>query len=197
MKRKCFILSVIALLLIACAVIKPAVAYFTDNAYADGAIPLYFGRWTEISETVKDLTKSVTITNTGGEHPEKADPVWIRAKASTGTAYELEISGDGWYEGEADPDDPYGGKYWYYNAPVPVGGSTTALKVTLKGLPTDQDDAEFPITSVAVGVVYESTTAFLKEDAPNPGPSGYQPEDYQPADWSAVLDYGETGPGAT
>ena len=188
MKHKCFLLSVIALLLIACAVIKPAVAYFTDNTEADGAIPLYFGRWTEISETVTDLTKSVTITNHGGDHPEKADPVWIRAKASTGTAYTLEISGSGWSIGD--------GGYYYYNAPVPVGGSTTALNVTLKGLPKNQDGAEYPISNVAVGVVYESTTAFLKPNAPNPGPSGYQPSDYQDPDWSARLDYGETGPGA-
>lgn len=189
MKHKCFILSIIALLLIACAVIKPAVAYFTDNTAADGAIPLYFGRWTEISERVKDLTKSVTITNTGGDHPEKADPVWIRAKASTGTAYTLEISGDGWSGPDADG-------YYNYNTPVPVGSSTNALNVTLKGLPTSQDGAEYPISNVAVGVVYESTTAFLKEGAVNPGPAGYQPSDYQPPDWSAVLDYGNTGPGS-
>ena len=49
MKRKNLILSIFALLLIACAVINPAVAYFTDNTNASGAIPLQFQYKTLIS----------------------------------------------------------------------------------------------------------------------------------------------------
>ena len=64
MKRKNLILSIFALLLIACAVINPAVAYFTDNTNASGAIPLQFQYKTEIHEDFEDWLKTVQIENT-------------------------------------------------------------------------------------------------------------------------------------
>lgn len=184
MKRRNLILSVLALLLIACAVINPAVAYFTANTSADGAIPLYFYRETEIYEEMDGLNKLVTIKNTGGDHPELADPVWIRARAYISDALNNDdhffVSGDSW-------DD--GGDGWYYfNVPVPVGGSTTPLKVEVKNLPVNeeyQENDEYYISMIGVGVIYQSVTAFYDVD-------GIQ---FQPADWTAELkDVGETTP---
>ena len=178
MKRKSFLLSILAPILIACAVITPAVAYFTANDYASGAIPLYFGRWTEIEEEVKDLTKAVTIKNTGGDKPELADPVWIRAKTYIGDAFKdcMQVSGEGWSQ-EADG-------YWYFATPVQVGDSTSVLNIELVGLPANVDP-EFLLTQIAVGVVYESTTAYYEEDGVN----------FQPAVWGEALDTGESTPG--
>lgn len=177
MKRKSFLLSILALILIACAVIHPALAYFTANDNADGSIPLYFGRWTEISEKVQDLTKSVTITNTGGKKPELADPVWIRAKAYIGDYFQncMTVSGAGWSQGTDG--------YWYYETPVLVGDSTSVLKVELKELPTNVDK-EYLLKQIAVGVVYESTTAYYDEDGVS----------FKPANWNEKLDTGETTP---
>ena len=61
MKQKSWILSLLALVLIACAMVQPALAYFTANTQADGKIPLHFGRKTEIEEKVDGLHKAVTI----------------------------------------------------------------------------------------------------------------------------------------
>lgn len=188
MKHRNVLLSLVAIILIACAVIKPAVAYFTDNTSADGAIPLYFGRWTQITEELTGLKKEVTISNTGGDHPELADPIWVRAKVySPGgytdengdfQSYGLDIEGEGWSEGDTG--------YWYYDTPVPVGGSANILKVELTGLPGNaEQNGEYVMTHVSVSVVYESTTAFYKEDG-----SGFKP-----AVWDKVLDYGQTSPG--
>ena len=177
MKRKSFLLSILALILIACAVINPALAYFTDNDNADGAIPLYFGRWTEITEEVQDLEKKVTIQNTGGDHPELADPVWIRAKVLIADAFKqyMTVTGDGWSEGTDG--------YWNYETPVLVGGATNVLDVKLDKLPANLDP-EFLLKQIEVTVVYESTTAYYAEDGVN----------FQPAVWGKILDSGESAP---
>ena len=154
MKRKNLILSIFALLLIACAVINPAVAYFTDNTNASGAIPLYFYRETEINEEMDGLNKLITVQNTGGDHPEYADPVWIRANVYIGETFKenIKVSGTNWTLGEDG--------WYYYNVPVPVGGSTTTLLVEVKDLPINaehQENDEFYISSIGVGVVYVMT----------------------------------------
>ena len=72
MKRKSFLLSILALILIACAVIHPVMSYFTANADANGAIPLYFVYRTEIWDEVEDLVKTVRIQNMS-ELPDAED----------------------------------------------------------------------------------------------------------------------------
>ena len=52
MKTKSFVWSLLALVLILCTVLTPALAYFTANDRADGAIPVTLGSKTEI-ETPK------------------------------------------------------------------------------------------------------------------------------------------------
>jgi len=177
MKNKTFLLSVLALVLIACAVIGPAAAYFTANDNAQGALPLYFGRWTEIKEDVQDLEKKVTIQNTGGDHPELADPVWIRAKVYIADAFTqyMTVTGDGWSEGTDG--------YWNYDTPVLVGGSTNVLDVKLDKLPANLDP-EFLLKKIEVSVVYESTTAYYAEDGVS----------FQPVVWNDPLDTGESSP---
>ena len=87
----------------------------------------------------------------------------------------MKVSGDGWSQ---DADG-----YWYYDTPVQVGDSTLPLNIELEGLPTNVDP-EYLLTQIAVGVVYESTTAYYEEDGVN----------FQPAEWGKVLDSGESSP---
>lgn len=188
MKQKSWILSLLALVLIACAMVQPALAYFTANTQADGKIPLHFGRKTEIEEKVDGLHKAVTIKNTGGDHPEYADPVWVRAKAYVGQEYlqYLEVSGTGWTS-VSDPDDP-DNPWWVFGTPVPVGGTAEVLNVSLVNMPADHGE-EHQFKDVNVAVVYESVTAYYNFDADG------QPAGFKPADWTAkILDSATSSP---
>ena len=179
MKQKSWILSLLALVLIACAMVQPALAYFTANTQADGAIPLYFERKTTIEEEVDGLHKAVTITNTGGDNPAHAVPVWVRARAYVGQEYlqYLEVSGTGWSQG----DDGW----WYYAAPVAVGDAAAVLHVALVDMPVD-NGVEHKFKDVNVAVVYESITTYYNEDGT------FRP--YTAADWSKPLDTGTSTP---
>lgn len=185
MKQKSWILSLLALVLIVCAMVQPALAYFTAHTQADGAVPLYFERETTIRETMDGLTKVVTIKNTGGDNPDHAVPVWVRARAYVGQEYEehLSVSGTGWSQG-ADG-------WWYYGAvlmPAKEGqesGEAAPLNVKLENLPV-VDEAELQFKDINVAVVYESITAYYNADGT------FRP--HTPADWSKPLDTGTATP---
>ena len=179
MKQKSWILSLLALVLIVCAMVQPALAYFTANTQADGKIPIYFERKTTIEEKVDGMHKAVTIKNTGGDHPEYAVPVWVRARAYVGQEYlqYLEVSGDRWSEGS--------GGWWYYAVPVPVGESAAVLNVALVDMPVD-NGVEHQFKDINVAVVYESITTYYNEDG------SFRP--YTAADWTKPLDTGTATP---
>lgn len=176
MKQKSWILSLLALVLIVCAMVQPALAYFTANTQADGKIPIYFERKTTIEEKVDGMHKAVTIKNTGGDHPEYAVPVWVRARAYVGQEYlqYLEVSGSGWSQGSDG--------WWYYATPVPVGESAAVLNVALVDMPVD-NGVEHQFKDVNVAVIYESASVYYNEDG-SP----------KPADWSVKLDTGSSTP---
>jgi len=148
MKRKSFVLSLLALVLILAAAINPALAYFTANDRADGAVPLTLGSKTVIREYVHDLTKEVTIANTEG------DPVWVRAIAYSGVTYPLSV--DGWGVSGVGS-----GVWVYYPEPVYAGETTTALSVEVTDIP---DTGEFYVPSFNVSVQYESIPVLFDED---------------------------------
>ena len=143
--KKSYILSLLALVLILCAFIQPAWAYFTSSKEADGAVQLNFKRTTTITETVdQNMTKHVTITNTGDCE------VWIRARAYAGEQYALTVSETNGWEKR--------GNWWYYNKTVEPGKSTGELlvKLDLNGIePTDVAN---------VGVIYQCTTVIYDSD---------------------------------
>lgn len=182
MRRNTFVLSLLAIALILCAVVQPALAYFTANTEANGAIPLNFHYQTKIEEYVEDFMKSVVIVNTGGDTPEEqanAEPVWVRVHAYAG-GLNLNISGGtGWYEGAEG--------WWYFDTPVPVqtapeNGKTTPLVVQITGIPEkDAEGHEFDNFNVAV--VYETARVYYAEDG-SP----------LPADWTLVVDKGSANP---
>ena len=131
------------------------------------------------------MHKAVTIKNTGGDHPEYAVPVWVRAKAYVGQEYKkyLVVEGTGWtaVDDPKDPENPW----WYYAAPVPVGESAAVLNVSLVNMPVD-NGVEHQFKDVNVAVVYESITAYYNADGT------FRP--YTDADWSKALDTGNSTP---
>ena len=174
MKRKNLVLSIFALLLIACAVLNPAVAYFTANTEADGAIPISFQYKTEIREDFKDWLKSVQIENVKNPVPDKpeilSDPIWVRARAYSGETYPLveapAVVGDWIKQGD----------WWYYQKPLAAGELTSPITFEITGIP-DKDDPDHQFTSFNVGVVYESTLVRYNADGSE-----------KPPNWSILLD---------
>lgn len=184
MRRNTFVLSLLAIALIVCAVVQPALAYFTANTEAHGAIPLNFYYKTEIKEDVTGLVKTVTIRNTGGDHPEYAEPVWVRAQVYSGVTYPLNINGGAnWV---APPENAsVGERWWYYSEPVQVGKETTGLVVAFQDIPQkDVEGHEFEIINVSV--VYETARVYYEED----GSHGL----YTDVDWTLKVDTGESTP---
>ena len=182
MKRRSFVLSLLALALIVCTAISPALAYFTANARADGAVPLTLGSSTEIHEDLNGLTKSVTISN------DEGDPVWIRAIVYVGSTYApyLSITPGDWTGGTGN------GVYYYYPNPVPEGQSTTALTVALTDVP---DTGEFYVETFNVSVQYESIPVLYDENGdPIPWNTTDPAQPYGEHPWENPLDIGTTSP---
>ena len=179
MKRKNLILSIFALLLIACAVITPAVAYFTANTEADGAIPISFQYKTEIREDFKDWLKSVQIENVknpvAGRPDMESDPIWVRARAFSGETYPL-------VEAPATAGDWIKqGDWWYYQKPLAAGELTSPITFEITGIPK-KDAEDHMFTSFNVAVVYESTLVYYNEDGSVSGDAMTN------ANWTRILD---------
>ena len=176
-QKRSYILSLLALVLILCAFIQPAWAYFTASRQADGAVPIAFVRKTTITEVPDGLTKSVTIHN-----DEKSTVyVWVRARAYAGKQFTLTYDYGNHWEKIGD--------WVYYKTAIAPGTSTDPddpLVVTLSNPgPIKPPDV------VNVGVVYESITAFYDNET----------NDFRKPkaeDWSkALIQYtGPTTPGS-
>lgn len=169
---KAFLILAIAAALLAIASVGVTYSYFTTYATAKGTIELPLDQRTEIDEEFGDWTKSVTISNTAPAGNASSMTVFVRAKGFAGAAYPLVYSSDGsWTLG----DDGY----YYYGEPLAPGQTTSKLDVKITGVPEDAaDDAAFNVV-----VVYETTPALYRADG-----TPY-------ADWSDVLDTGQTGGG--
>lgn len=179
MKRKNLILSIFALLLIACAVINPAAAYFTDNTNAAGSIPLQFQYKTEIHEDFEDWLKTVQIENTRypipGNTEIESDPIWVRVRAFSGETYPLVENKEGngnWVLKDFGDD----GLWWEYQLPLAAGELTGPITFEITGIP-EKDAEDHQFTSFNVAVVYESTLVHYDENG-----------NVKPADWSIILD---------
>ncbi len=147
MKKKNLALFCLVIALVLTASLQTAMAYFTTYVEAKGSKPITIGG-TDIEEDFTNWTKHVVVTSS----PD-APPVFVRAKAFSGSLYPLEYSGDGWAWREDG--------YYYYERVVEPGGKTTPLDVKIKDVPTDKvvDGETFNVV-----VVYESTVAKYNED---------------------------------
>lgn len=171
MKKKYMILPVLALVLVLSASIKPAWSYFTTYAEAKGGYVIQLGD-TTIDEEFYDWTKHVVIGN-----EETAQPVYVRARAFSGSEYPLTYSGEGWTLREDG--------YYYYNEILLPGEETTELLVMINNVPKAPKEGEELSGETAkegdnlhVAVIYESTPVLYDEDG-NPY-----------ADWNNVLEGG-------
>lgn len=143
-KNKTFWTVLIAFMLIVGVSVKSAMAYFTTYVTAKGGYELTLSDEGEIEEKVADMTKSISLKNTG-EQPE-----YVRVKVFFGsqTGVSVEYSAEsGWSQG----DDGY----WYYDEVLPVGGSTSILKVKLTA-----DESVVPSFNV---VVIQECTSVTKD----------------------------------
>lgn len=165
MKRKQWLLAVLALGLVLGASIGPISAYFTTYASAKGGYPIYLGSTTTVYEEFSRWTKHVTITS-----EEDSQPVFVRARAYCGETYEVSYDGaDAWTDG--------GDGFWYCDAILNGGEATAPLDVHIENVPAATEPGE----SFNVVVVYETTPVQFDEAG----------EPY--ADWSITLDTGMTG----
>lgn len=163
MKKINGLLAAAAVMLVLSAAIGSAWGYFTTFVEVRGGHTLRLGSETEIEEDFSDWTKHVSITS----RPDSV-PVYIRAKAFSGSGYDLIYSDAAgkWTLGEDD--------YYYYSDILYGGQTAEELLVKIEGVPKDVMDSE----SFNVVVVYESTPVLYREDG-----TPY-------ADWNAVLDTG-------
>ena len=145
MKKFHKILSLLALVLILGATIRPALAYFTTYTRAKGGYTIHQTATTTINEEFSDWTKSLTVTNTEGK------PVYVRARAFGGSLLNLQYSGDGWTDG--------GDGWWYYSGALAEGQSAATLLVKIDNIPKAQEGTGFN-----VAVVYESTPVLYRTD---------------------------------
>lgn len=163
MKKINGLLAAAAVMLVLSAAIGSAWGYFTTFVEVRGGHTLRLGSETEIEEKVDDWVKTVSIKS-------KLDsvPVYIRAKAFSGSGYDLIYSDAAgkWERGEDD--------YYYYSDILDGGQTAEELLVKIEGVPKDVMDSE----GFNVVVVYESTPVLYREDG-----TPY-------ADWNAVLDTG-------
>lgn len=147
MKKKYWITGLLALVLLIPAGIKPALAYFTGTTSASGGYVVNFGFDTGIYEEVKNLEKTVRITN------EEGSDVFVRAKAFVGSEYSFEYSGtDNWTEEDG----------WLVYGKTLSEGESATFKVTVVGVPEEMIDGD----QFNVAVVYESTPVQYKDGNP-------------------------------
>jgi hypothetical protein len=146
LKNKNIILAASALCLVLSATVNVASAYFTTYAQAKGGYTIELGEQTNINEKFSGWVKYVTITSAAD-----SKPVYVRAKAFSGSQYTLDYSGSGWTLGKDG--------YYYYDAILNPSESTGELLVQISGVPVNPDGEE----AFNVVVVYESTPVLYDE----------------------------------
>lgn len=161
-KTKTLGLAAAAIVLVGSASVHEAMAYFTTYVTAKGGYQITVDSDSTIEEEVKDMTKHITISNTGDSD------CYVRVKLFSGSNVKISYSGATdasgkayWSKGDDD--------YWYYKDIVPAGGKTEQLlaKITLPQDYTDDFD---------VIVIQECTPVLYNSDG-----SPY-------ADWDRILD---------
>jgi len=176
MNKRKLVLTFLVFALIICANIQPAIAYFTTFTYAKGSHPIYLRDTTRIEEQFSQQKKHVRIRS-----EDNSEPVWVRAKVFY--AYQgiesIDIEGQKWQRGETDEN---GYVFYNYTEPLPGGGKTEELTVTIhtksnETINPDEGD------QYNVIVIYESTPVRYAEDG-----------SILPVDWNAPLyEYDDNG----
>lgn len=153
--KKPVILATAALALTAALTVGSAMAYFTTYSTASGGVKMDMGFTETIPEEKVDTDgKHITIKNVGDYE------CFVRVKVFAEREVDYKPS-----EGWTLKDDGY----WYYEAVLPAGESTTELLVTYT-FPEGDEKEEFDIV-----VIQECTPVYYDEEG-NPK-----------ADWNYVI----------
>lgn len=155
--KKSLCLAGAALLLAGSVTVGSAMAYFTTYATASGGAEVSLGfTQTVPGEEIVDWTKRIVVQNTGDTD------CYVRVRLFAGEKYQegLDISGEGWVQGEDG--------YFYHRDVVPAGGSTSQLSAGIDHMDSEED--------FNVIVVQESTPVLYDENG----------DPY--ADWNVILD---------
>lgn len=165
------LLALSAVALVSLASVGSANAYFTTYVQAGGGYTVELGDRTVIQETVSNWVKHFSVTSQAD-----SEPIYIRARAFSGSQYILQYSNpDNTPEGAGTWVDGRDG-YWYYSNPdgslkvVNGGESTSELLIEITN-PPENNTVTFNVV-----VVYESTPIQYHEDG-----TAY-------ADWTKKLD---------
>ena len=156
MRRKWLILAAFAAVTLSIVAVTPSIAYFTDTVQTEGKIEVKLGDGKpEIDENVKNMTKYVTIKNTGDYD------IFVRAKAIYPDTCTVTLENKaGWKSGNNDG-------YYYYDEPVAPGASTES-ELTLKIENSSELDFNVVIVQEATKVVYDEDGNPKPADWTNP-----------------------------
>ena len=143
---KVITMSAAALAMTAALTVESSMAYFTTYAEAEGSQVVSLGATTDITETVTNKTKHVTVKNTS-----ETNECFVRVKVFSGRQVVCTPQGQNWSLGDDD--------YWYYGPVLAPGESSEVLDVTINidGLGENPD-------SFNVVIVQECTPAIYSED---------------------------------
>lgn len=158
MKRIHLILAVLAIVLVLCASIGAASAYFTTYADARGGYVIHMKYESEIEEKVEGNVKQVTIKNIADEGTENGTfPVFVRARVLAGNDVDIsDTQGTNWVKN---------GDYYFYTIVLFTGDSSETLNIKVKPAANSTVRAGDPIDVI---VTYESVPAvFLPDGTPD------------------------------
>lgn len=141
--------------------LEAANAYFTTYVTAKGGYEIAWHK-EMIKEEFSDWTKTITISSA-----QDSIPVYVRAKAFSGSKYKLTYTGEDWTCREDG--------YYYYNAALKGGETTTPLYVKISDIPEKPENNE----NFNVVVIYETVPVSYDEEG-----NMITPEH---ADWSKLL----------
>ncbi len=162
MKKRSLCLAVLASAAVLAGSAGNAWAYFTTYVEARGTQTISLGDETTVEEpTVANWVKHVVITSNEG-----SEPVFVRARAFTGSKYPLAYSDT---SGKWTPNKD---GYYYYSDILRAKEKTEELLIQITEVPEEVKDP----MELNVAVIYETTPVLYDEDG-NPY-----------ADWNGKLD---------
>lgn len=150
LRTKTFWLTAAAVVLVGSMSIHEAMAYFTTYVTAKGGYPITLGSSSTVEEQVENMTKKITITNTG------ATECYVRVKVFSGDMVDISYSGavDGsgsayWIKNESDG-------YWYYKDIVPAGGKTEVLQAKIQVAADYEESFDVIVIQECTPVLYNA-----------------------------------------
>ncbi len=166
MKNKKLLLALLAVIMILCVSIGPALAYFSAYTVAEGKKTVKVVPDTTITEKTRTESQKVLFVTNSGDAP-----CFVRAKAFAGGGVTLGTTGgNGWAAQNSEG-------YWVYTSVLMPGEPTNTLTIPISNVSTSPKDGD----GFNIAVVYESTTA-IWDDAEGKYIAGWDRDPVQDVD---------------